>query len=95
MTDLTMALSIAGGVVLAAVVAHGAWTARKAGLRRASVFGDAVGRGVEPTLGADTLPGDGAGRSEPGFAAGSADALSATAPRLPPRIDALIDAVAT
>ena len=30
MNSLLIALSIAGGVVLAGVVAHGAWTARKA-----------------------------------------------------------------
>ena len=36
MTDLTVGLAIVGGVALAAVVAHGAWQARKAGPRRAA-----------------------------------------------------------
>jgi hypothetical protein len=35
MSTLTIALASLGGVVLAAVVAHGAWTARKAGPKRA------------------------------------------------------------
>ena len=35
MSDLTVGLAIVGGVALAAVVAHGAWQARKAGPRRA------------------------------------------------------------
>lgn len=34
MNDLTVALSMLGGLVLAGVVAHGAWQARKAGPRR-------------------------------------------------------------
>jgi hypothetical protein len=37
MNDLTIALAALGGVVLAGVVAHGAWQARKAGPRRAAI----------------------------------------------------------
>ncbi len=47
MTDLAVALSIAGGVVIAALLAHGAWTARGTAPRRA----DARQRSaVEPML---------------------------------------------
>ena len=87
-------------------VAHSAWTARKAGPRRAVPPGGTRHGGIEPTLGvagADLAPdGAGAARSEPGFAAAggsAADALSAAglaaARRAPPRMDALIDAIAT
>jgi len=37
MTSLTVALAILGGVVLAGMIAHGAWTARKASPRRPAV----------------------------------------------------------
>jgi hypothetical protein len=37
MTDLTTALAALGAVVLTGVVAHGAWTARKAGLKQVAV----------------------------------------------------------
>jgi len=36
MTSLTIALAVLGGLVLAAVVAHGAWQARQAGPKRAA-----------------------------------------------------------
>src|SRR5437763_435651 len=36
MNSLTVALAALGGVVLAGVIAHGAWTARRAGPKRAS-----------------------------------------------------------
>jgi hypothetical protein len=91
---LTEMLAIAGGVVLAGVVAHGAWTARKAGPRRAEAQ-------LEPVM-------DGA-RQEPALEAAplveGAEVLDATmpainravrTPRKPSaRIDALIDAIAT
>ncbi|MCV2368790.1 cell division protein FtsZ [Roseateles oligotrophus] len=91
---LTEMLAVAGGVVLAGVVAHGAWTARKAGPRRADAQ-------LEPMM-------DGA-RQEPGLDAspldGEVTSLDATMPAVgrvprPPRkpsarIDALIDAIAT
>ena len=35
-TTLTVALASLGGIVLAGVVAHGAWQARRAGPKRAS-----------------------------------------------------------
>lgn len=102
--NLTVLLAIAGGLVLIAVLAHGLWTARKAGPRRAAPP-------IEPTLG-----GSGAERTEPSMGEAQAavaepfaeagsyvPSLDDTVPavvRQPPRrpstrIDALIDAVAS
>ena len=86
---LTVALVLAAVVVLAALAAHGWWSARRALPRKAAgpLAGDALQR-VEPTMG-DLAPPSG----------GSEMALAA-ARRLGPehnakRIDALIDAIAT
>ena len=84
---LTTLLAILGGLVLAAVIAHGAWTARKAGPRRADPQ-------IEPQM-------DGHAGIEPVIdtALSADDAMPAVvnrAPRKPSaRIDALIDAIAT
>jgi hypothetical protein len=90
--SLTELLAILGGLVLAGLVAHGAWTARKAGPRRAPLQ-------IEPQLGPE--------RSEPGLdlpaedasTQPAADESEPTLPRPPrkpsARIDALIDAIAT
>ncbi|MDM4765033.1 cell division protein FtsZ [Pelomonas sp. SE-A7] len=88
---LTALLAILGGLLLAGVVAHGAWSARKAGPRRAEPA-------AEPQLGDE--------RQEPSLGearAAVAEELDSTAPsaaRLAPRkpsarIDALIDVIAT
>jgi len=59
MSTLQIGLAIAGGLVLAAVVAHGAWTARKVAPRQAQQSGaDAYrptepGEAIEPRLDAD------------------------------------------
>jgi len=90
---LTEMLAVAGGVVLVGVVAHGAWTARKAGPRRAEVqlepMMDGGGTRVEPGL--DDI--------QPSAESPSLDEtvpVVARAPRKPSaRIDALIDAIAT
>ena len=87
--SLTTLLAILGGLVLIAVVAHGAWQARKAGPKRAVPLME------EPHFdGAAPAPGD--------EAAAAADPLDATLPavarplrRPSARIDALIDAIAT
>ncbi|MEO6278164.1 cell division protein ZipA C-terminal FtsZ-binding domain-containing protein [Roseateles sp.] len=87
--SLTTLLAILGGLVLIAVVAHGAWTARKAGPKRAVPLME------EPHFdGPAPAPGD--------EAAAAADPLDATLPavarplrRPSARIDALIDAIAT
>lgn len=87
MSNLTIALASLGGVVLAAVVAHGAWQARKAGPKRAAaeppappseprepVLGDAIVPAAEPTLATPLEP--------------------RPVKRNLPRLDALIDAIA-
>ena len=91
MNSLTVALASLGGIVLAGVVAHGAWQARRAGPKRAS---PAVRE--EPSASA---PGDGAavplanpGESVEEEAAAPTRRLSK---RLPLQLDALIDACAT
>ncbi len=64
MSTLTIALASLGGVVLAGVIAHGAWLAHKAGPKRAFIFeatpeprdpvmGDAVGSEAGEGLGID------------------------------------------
>lgn len=83
MNELTVGLAIVGGVVLAGVVAHGAWQARKAGPRRA-----------EPSAPSPAQPPP---QLEPVLAADPALPIGAAAPlrRASPRLDALIDAIAT
>ena len=90
MDTLTVALASLGGVVLAGVIAHGAWQARRAGPKQAS------GKREEPSASAPTR-GD-----EPGLEEGDAVAVDdpAAAPRrlskrAPLQLDALIDAFAT
>jgi ZipA, C-terminal FtsZ-binding domain len=79
---LTAALAIVAGVVLALIVAHGAWNTRRASPRQPHPV--VRGERVEPTLGS------GAALAPPVVEA-SVDAK----PRRGPRIDALIDAIAT
>ncbi|MBX3618453.1 MAG: cell division protein FtsZ [Rhizobacter sp.] len=101
MNSLTIALAGLGGVVLAGVVAHGAWQARKAGPRRPEQAALPEAREArefrEPVLG-EVTP------SEPELSQPSGSpapvespaALPVAAPRRPAlRIDALIDAIAT
>ncbi|MDQ6685013.1 MAG: cell division protein FtsZ [Pseudomonadota bacterium] len=93
MSGLTIWLAIVAGLVLAAVVAHGAWTARRAGPKRPApqereaAFG---GPELEPEADAG-FEGDGLGDdAEPGLAVPSARRLSK---RRPLQLDALIDAI--
>lgn len=87
MDSLTVALAALGGLVLAGVVAHGAWQARRAGPKRVAVP-PAVAPHVEPR--------------EPTLdeSSGEPDALAApmlearVAKRPAARLDALIDAIA-
>ncbi len=90
---LTVALAVVAGLVLAAVIAHGAWTARRARPRRAEAEPLPAAARVEPSL-------DGATAPVP--PAASID-LPLEPPVLPPRpitprrvarLDALIDAIA-
>ena len=93
MSTLTIALASLGGVVLAGVIAHGAWQARKAGPKRAEVQVR-----EEPSVNAASSADDAA------LADGADEAIAAeigTTPtrriskRLPLQLDALIDAFAT
>ncbi|MGZ5894100.1 MAG: cell division protein ZipA C-terminal FtsZ-binding domain-containing protein [Caldimonas sp.] len=92
MNTLTVALASLGGVVLAGVVAHGAWQARRAGPKRAS------DRREEPNATAAS------GREDPGLDEDDPDRLADDTSSSPPRrlskrvplqLDALIDAFAT
>jgi hypothetical protein len=90
--SLTTLLAIVGGIVLIAIIAHGAWTARKAGPKRA------LPPMEEPHFNAPLAePSEAAGDTP-----GAVDPLDETLPavarpvRKPSaRIDALIDAIAT
>ena len=92
MNTLTVALASLGGVVLAGVIAHGAWQARRAGPKRASESraepsATAPRSGEDPGLVGDDEDGD----PLPGDIA-PARRLSK---RVPLQLDALIDAFAT
>jgi hypothetical protein len=84
MTDLMTALAAAGGLVLAGVVAHGAWTARKAGPKQSEPVPDRV----DPTE-----------QREPVMDSASSASNELPDLPLPrrntARLDALIDAMAT
>jgi hypothetical protein len=90
--SLTLALAILGGLVLAALVAHSAWQSRQAGPKRAAVILP------KPEPREPSLDGD---RIDPGLDDIGVDALTVPAPdaralrRVVPRLDALIDAIAT
>ena len=86
MSTLTIALASLGGVVLAGVVAHGAWQARKAGPKRAT----AEPTRSEPREPVMDLPDD-AAMADQG-AVGVAERRANK--RIVNRLDALIDAIA-
>ena len=79
MTDLTASLAVVGGLLLAGVVAHGAWTARKAGPKQ----GDVPLPRPEPREPVMDAPLSAEVASEP-----------PSPRRHVPRLDALIDAIA-
>ena len=96
MGSLTLALAVLGGLVLAGIVAHGAWQSRQAAARREVVAPPADDGPREPVFDADGVvevpipaPADVADRAAPPPAE----------PRIPrriqPRLDALIDAMVT
>ncbi|MEP7100450.1 MAG: cell division protein FtsZ [Burkholderiales bacterium] len=91
---LTIALASLGGVVLAGVIAHGAWQARKAGPKRAEVEPEPV-EPREPVMDGDAAP-----PTETADAATLAE-LPPNVPerrankRVTPKLDALIDSIAT
>ncbi len=87
MSTLQIGLAIAGGLVLAGVVAHGAWTSRRSQPRQA----DPQAPRVEP----------GRGPIEPGFDPGFERSLDGQDPSMPlpsvekrPLMDSLIDVIA-
>jgi hypothetical protein len=90
---LTIALASLGGVVLAGVIAHGAWQARRAGPKRA----EAAPERIEPR---EPVMDDGAPPPEATGLAPFAE-LPAHVPerrtnrRVAPKLDALIDSIAT
>lgn len=103
MNSLTIALAGLGGVVLAGVVAHGAWQARKAGPKRAEQPATEPRERVEPRDPIEPVLGD--LPAEPAAVLDTApinlDSPPAsprplpTVRRAPQRIDALVDAIAT
>ncbi len=95
MSTLTIALAAIGGVVLAGVVAHGAWTARQAGPKRASPA-PREDPGLAATPDADELGADSAlnGAADDRDAPASTPASRRLSARAPLRLDALIDAIA-
>lgn len=83
MSNLTLGLAILGGLVLAAIVAHSAWTSRRNTPRQA-----------QPDLvdtAAPTLPAGPGGRHEPMFDSGL---MPLSTPEKKPGLDALIDVMA-
>jgi hypothetical protein len=91
MADLMTALAAAGGLVLAGVVAHGAWSARKAGPKQSEPVRVDPAERVDPTEQREPVM-DAA--SNPLNAAGDLPEFQAPR-RNTPRLDALIDAMAT
>ncbi len=97
MSTLTIALASLGGVVLAGVIAHGAWSARKAGPKRALIM-EPRPEPRDPVMGDEAAD----ATADPGI---SIEGSAAERPqprvlerrqnkRLVNRIDALIDAIA-
>jgi hypothetical protein len=91
--SLTVSLAILGGLVLAGVVAHGAWSARRALPRQGAALPQKGGLGREPELREPRFD-----EPAPPAAAGDAGASEikpVIARRPSPRLDALIDVMAT
>jgi hypothetical protein len=91
-STLTVALASLGGVVLAGVIAHGAWQARKAGPKQASGAEREEPSASAPPAGNEPVSGiDPPGEAEAASGAALTRRLSR---RLPLQLDALIDAFA-
>ncbi len=105
MSNLQIGLAVAGGLVLAAVVAHGAWTSRKNTPRQAQPEGDSSAGSHSTASNAstashqsisdgDTQPGQLEPRFDAGFGAGADASFAIPAPEKKPGLDALIDVIA-
>ena len=92
MSTLQLSLAIIGGLVLAIVIAHGAWSARRNLPRQPDPDPDPLASAPADALPSDAQP----ERREPGFDQdASLDALTAlTLPEKKPGLDALIDVIA-
>jgi len=90
-SSLQIGLAAAGGLVLAAVVAHGAWTSRRNAPRQADPEPQDT-QPMEPHLGG-AEPHEGAERREPAFDTGMA-AMPIPMPERRPGMDPLIDVIA-
>jgi hypothetical protein len=90
MSTLTIALASLGGVVLAGIVAQGAWAARKAGPKRAAMQ-PSINEPREPVM--DAVGDD----AEASIAAELPEPMPERRPnkRIVQRLDALIDSIAT
>ncbi|HEY0819389.1 MAG TPA: cell division protein FtsZ [Rhizobacter sp.] len=103
MSSLTIALACLGGVVLAGVVAHGAWQARKAGPKRPEQPTPDPRERLEPREQIEPVLGDLPAEPQPastGPIVVDPDRPVSPLPlaavrRAPQRLDALIDAIAT
>jgi len=91
MSTLTIALASLGGIVLAGIVAQGAWQARKAGPKRAEMP-PAVNEPREPVM--DAIPGGDADAESPAELPEPVPERRANR-RIVQRLDALIDSIAT
>ncbi len=91
MNDLSVALAIFGAVVLAALVVHGRWQARRAGPKRAEA---PPAPRVEPREVVEPMFGEGAAAPAQGADEPGAAAEPRVVRRWQPRLDALIDAIA-
>ena len=90
--SLTLYLAILGGIVLAAVIAHGTWIARKTAARQPKrAIHEPVPGGIDSAL-ADTVPNEDAVNMGERL---TPPTLKAPPPvkRNQPRLDALIDAI--
>jgi len=88
MSNLTVALAALGGVVLAGVIAHGAWQARRAGPKRAAPVGPRS-EPREPVLDSRSMP-----SAEPAASLPPVTIEPRAVKRVTARLDALIDAIA-
>ena len=90
-STLTIALAALGGVVLAGVVAHGAWQARRAGPKRAETVPPRI-EPREPVMDGAAAPGGGEGSVMAALHAPAPERRASR--RTAPKLDALIDSIA-